>query len=82
MRLHVLARTFAETQLKRVTFNEMRYVLFDMKRKRLNRLRTFFKAWRESNQYKKFMLGAQMTVLAFKKDCNRSLLKSCFDALR
>ena len=73
VRLHVLARTFAETQLKRVCFNEMRFILFDMRRKRLNRLRTFFKAWRESNEYKRYMLGAQMTVLAFKKDCNKSL---------
>ena len=28
------------------------------------------------------MLTANMQVLAFKKDCNRSLLKTCFDALR
>lgn len=28
------------------------------------------------------MLAANMTVLGFKKDCNRSLLKTCFDALR
>ena len=53
-----------------------------MRRKRLNRLRTFFKAWRESNEYKKFMLAANMTVLGFKKDCNHSLMKMCFDALR
>ena len=44
----MLARTFAETQLKRVVYNEMRFVLFDMKRKRLNRLRTYVKAWKEA----------------------------------
>lgn len=82
MRLHVLARTFAETQLKRITFNEMRFTLFEMRRKRLNKLRTYVKAWKEANQYKKFILAANMTVLGFKKDCNRSLLKMCFDALR
>lgn len=70
MRLHVLAQEFAHNQLKRITFNEMRYVLFDLKRKRLNRLRTFWKAWKESNQYKKFMLAANMAVLGFKKENN------------
>lgn len=53
-----------------------------MRRKRLNRLRTYVKAWKESNEYKKYMLAASMQVLGFKKDCNRSLLKQCFDALR
>jgi len=60
----------------------MRYVLFDMKRKRFNRLRTYLKAWKEANQYKKFMEKASLTVLRFKKDCNRTLIKTCFDALR
>lgn len=69
-RLHVLSREFAQTQLKRITFNEMRFVLFDMRRKRLNRLRTYVKAWKESNQYRKFMLAANMSVLGFKKECN------------
>mmetsp|Transcript_23761 Transcript_23761/g.29558 ORF Transcript_23761/g.29558 Transcript_23761/m.29558 type:complete len:417 (+) Transcript_23761:1050-2300(+) len=82
MRLHVLAREFAETQVKRITFSEMKFVLFDMRRKRLNRLRTYVKAWKESNQYRKFMLAANMSVLGFKKECNQSMLKICFDALR
>ena len=82
MRLHVLAREFAESQLKRNLFNEMRFQLFDMRRKRHNRLRTYVKAWRESRQYSKFILAANMTVLGFKKDCNKSLMKMCFDALR
>ena len=60
----------------------MRFVLFDMRRKRLNRLRTFVKAWKEAIEYKKYMVAASMTVLGFKKDCNRTLLKQCFDALR
>ena len=82
VRLQVLAREFAESQLMRITFAEMKFVLFDMRRKRLNRLRTYLKAWKESNQYRKFMLAANMTVLGFKKECNSSLLKMCFDALR
>jgi hypothetical protein len=49
MRLHVLAREFAENQLKRITFNQMRFVLCETRRKRLNRLRVFWKAWLESN---------------------------------
>ena len=60
----------------------MRFQLFDMRRKRHNRLRTYVKAWRESRQYSKFILAANMTVLGFKKDCNKSLMKMCFDALR
>ena len=82
VRLHVLAKTFAETQLKRICFSEMQFVLFDMRHKRHNRLRSYVKAWKESNQYNKFILAANMSVLGFKRDCNRSLLKLCFDALR
>ena len=82
MRLHVLAKEFAQTQLKRIYYNEMKFVLFDMRRKRLNKLRLYVKAWKESKQYNKFMLAANMTVLGFKKDCNRSMLKMCFDAMR
>ena len=82
MRLQVLAREFAENQLKRITLSEMKFVLFDMKRKRLQRLRTYLKAWKEQNQYRKFMLAANMTVLGFKKECNASMLKMCFDALK
>ena len=81
-RLHVLAREFAESQLKRITFAEMRFVLFDMRRKRLNKLRIYVKAWKESNQYKKFMLAANMSVLGFKNECNQAMMKMCFDALR
>ena len=40
------------------------------------------KAWKEAIEYKKYMVAASMTVLGFKKDCNRTLLKQCFDALR
>ena len=47
VRLHCLAKTFAETQHKRIIFNCMRFELFDMRRKRLNRLRTYLKAWKE-----------------------------------
>lgn len=68
--MHVLAREFAESQLKRICFAEMRFVLFDMRRKRMNRMRTFLKAWKESNQYRRFMLAANMSVLGFKKECN------------
>jgi len=82
LRYHILARTFAENQLKRITFCTMRYNLNEMRRKRLNRLRTYVKAWKEANEYKRFMMHASMTVLGFKKDCNKSLLKMCFDAMR
>ena len=77
-----MAKVFAETQLKRTLFNEMRFVLFDMRRKRMNRLRTYVKAWKEAIGYKRYLMAANMTVLAFKKDCNKSLIKMCFDALR
>lgn len=60
----------------------MRFVLFDMKRKRLNKLRMYVKAWKESNEYRKFMLASSMCVLGFKKECNSAMLKQCFDALR
>lgn len=46
------------------------------------KLRMYVKAWKEAKQYNKFILQANITVLGFKKDCNRSLLKTCFDALK
>lgn len=82
VRYHILARTFAENQLKRLTFCTLRYNLKEMKRKRLNRLRMYYKAWRESNEYKRFMMQASIAALGFKKDCNKSMLKMCFDAMR
>ena len=45
-------------------------------------LRTYVKAWREHNTYRKYMMHQNMSVLNFKKDCNSWLLKRCFDALR
>ena len=40
------------------------------------------KAWREHNEYRKYMMNQNMSVLTFKKDCNSWLLKRCWDALR
>ena len=45
-------------------------------------LRTYVKAWREHNEYRKYMMHQNMSVLGFKKDCNKSMLKMCFDAMR
>ena len=45
-------------------------------------MRTYLKAWREHNEYRQYMMKSNMTMLAFKKDCNSWLLKRCFDALR
>jgi len=42
----------------------------------------YVKAWKESNQYNKFIMQANMSVLGFKKEGNQSLLKMCFDAMR
>ena len=52
----------------------MRFELFDMRRKRLNRLRMFLKAWKESKEYNKFILQSNMMVLGFKKQSNESLM--------
>ena len=82
MRLHVLAKSFAQTQLLRVTFNEMKIVCTELRTKRLNRLRTYLKAWRESRTYGKYMMAANVSTLRFKKQQNTNILKQCFDALR
>ena len=40
------------------------------------------KAWRESKQYKKFMMASNLTALKYKMNTNNNLLKQCFHALR
>ena len=45
-------------------------------------LRTYVKAWREHNTYRKYMMHQNMSVLNFKKTSNSWLLKRCFDTLR
>ena len=82
VRLHICAMEFAERQLKQWTFAQIRLSTAAMKRKRHNMLRTYVKAWREHNTYRKYMMHQNMSVLNFKKDCNSWLLKRCFDALR
>ncbi len=40
------------------------------------------KSWKDHLQYEKFIMGANLAALKFRKDCNTSLAKACFDALR
>ena len=82
VRLHILAMEFAERQLKQAVFGQIRLATASMKRKRQNMLRTYVKAWREHNTYRKYMMHQNMTVLSFKKTGNSWLLKRCFDVLR
>ena len=82
VRLHICAMEFAERQLKQAVWAQIRLATSAMKRKRQSMLRAYVKAWREQNQYRKYMLGQNMSVLGFKKDCNSWLLKRCYDALR
>jgi len=82
VRLHVLAKTFAENQLKLVTLAQLKVQLHESKRKRLNILRSYYKAWQESNTYRRYMIDQNVSVLMFRRQCNTSLLKLCFDALR
>jgi hypothetical protein len=82
VRLHVLARTFAEKQLKLVSFSQLKIQAHERKRKRINILRSYYKAWQESNRYRQYMIDQNLGVLMFRRQCNISLLKLCFDALR
>ena len=63
-------------------FNELKIQTAELRRKRLNKLRTYMKAWRESKQYKKFMMASNLTALKYKMTTNNNLLKQCFHALR
>ena len=82
VRLHVLAATYAEDQLELISFAQMKDRVFETKRKRLNILRSYYKAWRESNQYRRYMIDQNVSVMHFRKQCNTNLVKACFDALR
>ncbi len=82
IRLHVLAKVFTEDQLKQITFAQLKLRTDEAKRKRLNILRSYVKAWRESNKYRKFMIDSNVVVMHYKRQCNTNLVKMVFDALR
>lgn len=48
IRMHLLARQFAQDQLLQVTFTQMRQAIQEGKRRRLQRLRTYLNAWKTS----------------------------------
>ena len=50
----------------RILFNAFRLATTEAKRKRLNQLRKYMKAWRESRSYKKFIMASNLTALKFK----------------
>lgn len=45
-------------------------------------MKTYLKAWREHNEYKKFMVHSNGVLQTYRHSCNEWLLKRCWDALR
>lgn len=60
----------------------MKIVTDDMRRKRHQRLKTYLKAWREQNEYRKYMMASNTVLQTYKRTCNEWLIKRCWDALR
>jgi len=40
------------------------------------------KSWKDYLAYQKFLMGSNVAALTFKKTCDSTILKQCFDALR
>lgn len=40
------------------------------------------KAWKDYLRYEKFIMGGNVLALRFRKDCDTSIIKTCFDAFR
>jgi len=65
-----------------ITFNQLKYATSRHKRIRLTRLRHLFKAWKDSNAYRKYIMGQIVSAGNFNKTLKNKLLINCFDALR
>lgn len=80
--MHVLAREFANDQITQIAFSQLKIATSEARRARLNKLRHLFKAWKDSNAYRKYMMGQHVAAMQMKRTCNENIVKSCFDALR
>lgn len=82
MRLHLVAQSISHAQLKQIAFSQLKLATADRRRRRIQMLRTYYKAWKESNAYRKYLMDQNVSVMHFRNSCNTSLLKMVFDALR
>jgi len=51
-----------------ITFSQLRTVTSDEKRIRQHQLRMYWKAWRDSNQYRKYMMGSEVVTVQFRRN--------------
>jgi len=58
IRLSLLAQEFAQKQALRSLFHAFKYVVYDEKRKRKNRLFHYLKSWKDYIRYNKFLMSA------------------------
>lgn len=82
VRLCLLTRKFSHKQYLTLLFNKFRYQVYETRRKRLNILFHSVKAWRDFITHRKFLMGAGVAALEFKKQNEVSLLKACYDAMK
>ena len=82
VRMHILAHSFTQDQLKLITFAQLKYRCAQHKRVRLMKLRRLFQGWKYSNAYRKFMMAQVVNTSQLRRTLNTNLMEACFAALR
>jgi hypothetical protein len=82
VRLSLLSKEFSQKQYLTILFHSFKRESYILKAKRQNTLFHSVKYWKDYLRYQKFLMGGNVLALRFRKNCDTSLLKSCFDAFR
>lgn len=82
MREHCLALNFADEQTKLISYGQLIIRTADVKTIRLIKLGHLFKAWRDSNTYRKFLMAANVSAAHISKQATIRLVSQIFHALK
>ena len=82
VRMNLLAKELSQKQYLTILFHNFKIQVMEVKRKRFNILFHSLKAWKDHLSQQKFMMGANVVALQFRRNCDYSLKKHCFDAFR
>eukprot|EP00347_Sterkiella_histriomuscorum_P005910 403354803 len=82
VRLNLLSKQFSQKQYLTILFHNFKYQVTENKRKRINILFHCLKAWKDHLTYQKFLMATSVQAMHFRRNCDSTILKQCFDAFR
>ncbi len=82
MREHCLALFYADEQTKLISYGQLSIRTSDRKTIRIIKLGHLFKAWKDSNAYRKFMMAANISAAHLSKQSTIRLVSQIFHALK